>query len=67
VDEINARSRRAVVVTAPQHRDDDLAAAVTGHGVVGELDRPPGDDVVERRTDALVAARNPQSNRARAW
>ena len=37
------------MVTAPQHRDDDLAAAVTGHGVIGYLDRPPRDDVVEGR------------------
>ena len=49
VDEIDPRTRRTVMVTAPQHRDDDLAAAVTGHGVIGYLDRPPRDDVVERR------------------
>jgi hypothetical protein len=49
VEEIDARTGRTLVATAPQHRDDDLAATVTGHGVVGDLDRPPRDDPVERR------------------
>ena len=58
VDEIDPRTRRTVMVTAPQHRDDDLAAAVTGHGVIGYLDRPPRDDVVEDDDVRVVAARN---------
>ena len=37
------------MVTAPQHRDGDLAATMTGHSVIGDLDRPPRDDLVERR------------------
>jgi len=39
MDEIDTRTRRTVVATAPQH----------GHGVIGDLDRPPRDDLVERR------------------
>jgi hypothetical protein len=48
VNEVDARTGRALVVATPQHRDDDLAAVVTGHCVVGDLDRPSRDDVVEQ-------------------
>ena len=49
MDEIDARTRQTLVAVAPQHRDDDLAATVTAHGVIGDLDRPPRDDLLERR------------------
>jgi hypothetical protein len=58
LDEIDARARHILaappITTAPritaaaQHRDDDLAATVTGHGVICDLHRPPRDDLLER-------------------
>jgi hypothetical protein len=37
------------MITAPQHRDNDLPAAVTSDGVIGDLDRPSRDDLLKRR------------------
>src|SRR6476619_4609164 len=49
VNEIDARTRPTLVAIASEHRNNDLPATVTDHRVIGDLDWPARDDLIERR------------------